>query len=118
MSGENFNLNEIQLSDEAKTSVDKSTISVKKYFLIIIALIILLQSTFILAIATYKLNDEGQENSTPLTTPVTTTSIPDPLGPGPWENSTLSDTILPSEYTLSIRVFPNLNSYEGNLRVI
>ncbi len=107
---------DLNINDKKTKSLSffSSNIIVKKYFLLILTLTIFFLSVLLISVSTikYQQNNETEFKTTTVST-LTTTNL-DPLGPGPWENSTLPDTIIPSFYNLEIRVYPDLNLYEGN----
>ena len=115
-----MNLSDTLTSMSSRANYLSSAITIKRYVLIILALIVLILSTFLIAVASVKLHEAKTESMTSLFTPTittvfvqTTSETLDPFGAGPWENQMLPDTIIPRTYNLEIRVYPELNMYEG-----
>ncbi len=116
MTGNNFDDFKLSENKTTDSSLICSNITIKKYILVILTLTIFAVSVLLVAISSVKLQANNEVEFTTKTISTTTMIQPDPFGPGPWENSTLPDTIIPYIYNLEIRVYPNLNSYEGKIK--
>jgi hypothetical protein len=71
-----------------------------------------------------KSTSSSQRKTITITSKLTSkTSVPgsttskDPFGPGPWENPSLSDDLMPSDYHLNVRTFAKNDLIDGELEI-
>ena len=91
------------------------TIQLKKYFFIGLNVVILSLAIGLTVLAVTHLKKTES--------PMVTTSAPitpdpvDPFGEGPWQNELLPDSIIPNDYMLTVRFYPDINTYEGTVEI-
>ena len=91
------------------------TIQLKKYFFIGLNMVILSLAIGLTVVAVAHLKKTES--------PMVTTSAPitpdpvDPFGDGPWQNELLTDSIIPNDYMLTVRFYPDINTYEGTVDI-
>lgn len=117
-------MNQIDLeqndSPQTKSGLFKEHLVVKKYFFYAINTLLFIFIAYAIIISIVyvnysKITDQSDYPTTSILT--TTTTTEDPFGQGPWQNPTLSSAVIPSDYQLTLRVYPKLETYEGTLRI-
>lgn len=100
-----------------KSVIFSEHVVVKKIFFYVLNCLLLLFAIYAVIISILYVNysKSFDKNNVIPTTPTipTTTTTEDPFGDGPWQNPVLSDAIIPSDYQLTLRVYPELETYEG-----